>query len=135
MSLQPYLLYRQGNFICRDRFSREIFLIFKKNCLQVGQLETVGLQVLQMLWPPRQKVMGGTMYCLQAGHSSSVMTLLPMSETAVCMLGVTRWSWTRLKNGGNYLKHNSSINTIPRLTFLTLKQRCFSLKYLQLATT
>jgi len=74
---------------------------FENFCLQVGQIETVGLQVLQMLWPPRQKVMGGTMYCLQAGHSSSVRTLLSMSDTAVCMLGVMRWSCTRLKKGDN----------------------------------
>ena len=135
VSLQPYLLYRQGNFICSDRFSRETLVVSKKFCLQVGQLETVGLHFLQMLWPPRQKVIGATMYCLQAGHSSSVRTLLPMSDTVVCMLGVTRWSCTHLNNGDNYLKHSSLINTIPRLSFLTPIQRWFSLKYVQLAST
>jgi len=95
VSLQPYILYRQGNCICSDSFSRETFLVSKNFCLQVGQLEKFGLHVLQMLWPPRQKVMGDTMYCLQAGHSSSVRTLLSMSDTAVSMMIVTRFSWTR----------------------------------------
>ena len=108
---------------------------FEKNCLQVGQLETVGLHVLQMLWPPRQRAIGGTMYCLQAGHYSSVGTLLPLSDTAVCMLDVTTLSFTRLKNGDIYLKHNSLINTISRLPFFTPTHRCFSLAYVLLISS
>ena len=79
--------------------------------MQVGQLESVGLQVLQMLWPPRQKVIGGTMYFLQAGHCSSVRTLLTMLDTAVCMLSVKIWSCTRLKKGDPYLKHKTADTT------------------------
>ena len=133
--MQPYLLYRQGNFICRDRFSRETFLVFKNFCLQVEQLGTVGLHLLQMLWPLRQKLIGGTMYSLQAGHSSSIRTLLSMSDTAVCMLSVTRLWWTRLKKGHTYLKHNTLINTIQRLSFLIPTHRCVSLIYVLLFST
>ena len=120
-------MYRHGDIICTDGFSRATFLIFKKPCLQVGQHETVGLQMVQMLWPPIQKVMGSTMYSLQAGHTRSVRTLSPMSDTAVCMLGVTTLSCTSIKKGDVYLKHISLINTIPWLSFLTPTQSCFSL--------
>ena len=47
------------------------------------------------------------MYSLQIGHSSSIRTLLPMLDTAVCMLSATRLSSTRLKKGHSYLKHKS----------------------------
>jgi hypothetical protein len=72
-------------------------------------------------------VMGGTMYCLQAGHCSSIRTLLPMSEASDCMLGIPRLSCVRIKKGDICLKHNSLITTIPWLPFASTQHR-FSLQ-------
>lgn len=39
--------------------------------LQVGQLSSFDLQLLQMLWPLLHIVIGGSKYSMQIGHSSS----------------------------------------------------------------
>ena len=46
------------------------FLVFKNCCLQVGQCGTFCLQVLQMLCPFSQSMIGGLMYSIHTGHSS-----------------------------------------------------------------
>jgi len=134
-SLQPFLLYRQGNLICINSFSRRKFLVSKSFCLQVGQIENDGLQLLQILWPPRQEVMGGTTYSLQTGHSSCVRTLFQMSDDVVSMLSVNIWTYAWLKKEEIYLKHSISISIIRPISYLTQTQLCFSVTFVQLAAT
>lgn len=46
--------------------------MFTNFCLQVGQFLTFGLQLGQMLCPLAQNTIGGSMYSVQTGHSSSL---------------------------------------------------------------
>lgn len=56
-------------------FSRETFLVSRNADLQLGHLSILDLQLRQILWPLAHNVMGGVMYSVQMGHSSSLRTL------------------------------------------------------------
>jgi hypothetical protein len=75
-SRQPFCLLAQGYFCLTAMFSRVKFLVRKNSSLHVGQRWTRFLQLLQMLWPFVHSCIGGTMYCMQTGHSRSLNRFL-----------------------------------------------------------
>jgi hypothetical protein len=62
-----------------DRLSNARFLTGRKGLLQDGQFFNFGLQLLQMLCPFSHIDIGGFMYSMQTGHSSSFLMSLSKS--------------------------------------------------------
>jgi len=67
---------RQGHSTRTARFCSAIFRVSKYGSLQYVHFWIFCLQLLHMLCPLPHNAMGGTMYCMQAGHSSLSSTSL-----------------------------------------------------------
>ena len=88
-SSHPNCRYVQGYFTSWTSFSRPTFLVFKNCLLQIGQSSSFGLQILQMLCPFTQSMIGGLMYSIHTGHSSTLNRLCSRSVDWDCMLEET----------------------------------------------
>ena len=76
VSVHPCGLLEQGHSTGINRFSSALFRVSESSSLQFGHFWIFCLQLLQMLCPLPHNAMGGSMYCMQTGHSSCSSTSL-----------------------------------------------------------
>jgi hypothetical protein len=70
-SRHPLSLLWQGYFCILAMRSNARFLVSENLALHLGQYWTLSLHLLQMLWPLSHVFIGGSIYSMQTGHSST----------------------------------------------------------------
>jgi hypothetical protein len=81
-------MFLQGYNVSVAMFSSETFRTFRNDPLQIGHLSNVTLQLQQRLCPLLQSMMGGIMYSIQTGHSSSCRRRLWNPSAMLHILGL-----------------------------------------------